>query len=709
MSRLERRAMTRHRPNNSGGSISSSSDGSSFDGTASGEERATSVEKGYFDAPSMARMESHDSYRMPWSSRKSEDDSDPDWDEGFSCSLAHDFDRLRRETEQHAATNPSVTLQNRHMWLDSHFDRLTMKYRSQPGGKRAGDRGGQSSGSSPNTRDNRSAAAAGSKPHFLDLSSIISPVPLDITTPPASQQTNPDAGLDTVTPKPSFAQRFASTDGQGNARFGNELRAARQPLQPCFGPNMVLAVGSASSGPTSRSLKLKASQDSLRSAAVSPTTSTFPRPALRSRRSFDNPAEVRRRQRDELEMQNVFVVDENMGGAGVPQLPDWARHQNRANQALPSSMHAKKSSDPFRDDQGIASAVPLGLRASPMSRGVSHDTAMANPPTPTRSRLGTRASSGALRIRADRSAMPEAYPTDLYSPISPSFPPPPPMLPMLSSSRASCGSSTGSDSMPPTPSSATFIRPLVNITPPRTSTKPSDGHPVVASPQEKDYQRTMMAHHSHSHLPPHAARARSPSTSSTDEAEAVAWSRSRAHLNVTPRAAKHSNSYSPGDHHAHALMSPPRSSSLRRNLSEAGEASGAAVVASELPYADERDQQQHGRPDQLHSSWGSESHYSNSAEDDAGSAYMSAVEQPSAERPVTPPSSGGRGVALGAGAVAAAAADAAAGVMNSRWSPPTPVLQSASIYGRGRANSRADEWASSIGRRFAKGVNAKMA
>ncbi|KAN0065108.1 hypothetical protein ACQY0O_001604 [Thecaphora frezii] len=640
MSRMERKAMSRHRPNNSGSSISSS-DGSSFDGHSYAEERdlvasrrmlrkaseptlplnarmPMPMEKVYSDAPSMARMESNDSYRMPWSTRRSEVDADIDADESFGCSLSHEFDRMRRQTDDYAAGDLSMTPQKHQVWLDSTFERLSMKHRSQPLPQK-GERDGH-------------GKVKAAKPHFLDLSCIISPVPLDVTTPPANVL-NRQVSLDMTTPRPSFAQRFTS-DGTGT-----EPTPLRQALQPSLAANGV--------APAHRGLRGKASQDSLRS-AVSSASSAQQRQSLRIRRSFDNPGEMRRRQKDEWSQQNSYGAECSV----VPQLPDWAHRQNRANN-VSGFHHAKKPSDPFwQHDATVASAVPSGLRSSPMARGVSHDTGMpSQPPTPTRPRLGSRSSSSMLRYRMDRS---NVYGAEALSPVSPSFPPMPP----LTTSRGSFGSSTGSDSMPHTPSSATFSRALL-AAPSKGSAYPAP-YPHFDG---KEYVQDVVAPLSFSH----AASSQLPA--------------------LPP---KNSHAADEG-----SLLSPPRSSSLRRDLCDAGDVLDSQ--ASSLPYAQgELSPRQQQRPQ--HASWGSASRYSN--EDDEGSSAYSADTMTESSAPQGSP----RMVRV----MTPTYAPDPMGNMASKWSPSTPVLPLTG-NGRSRANSRADEWAANIGRRFAKGINARAA
>ncbi|CBQ73702.1 hypothetical protein sr07581 [Sporisorium reilianum SRZ2] len=523
----------------------------------------------------------------------------------FTCSLSKEFDRHRADAHSlnasladlpsSAAANASKmhaqqqqNVGSKQAWLDTTFHKLSARYRAPK--KSANQKGG--------------ASTRPTKPHFLDLSSIICPTPQH-TDRSASTEDEGEAGdrsssssssasasfnsgadssfeamsgwddssadtsielrtpqneedrqlscsaYDFTTPRPSQMQRFASAQSAATS-MGSGMRLPSPPLISPLMPNFALPSSGASTpgfappsannygfplppqmsgrGVTVDDIQHKPSSVAMR-ANNSVGQAVAGPPAgmrqLRKQKSFDNPAELRRRQKQEWSVGGpkppgfggnakltigIPKSQPSKGGLLSPQSamsPQMPLHVMDARQRVPV-----QGRSPGAGQTMLPSHAPLHSRVAeiqarplPMQRGVSHDTASASLlhhhaaggpgvlSPPQRPGLLPTASSGALRtldsvrpgyapaisdvdpasstgfstssrqLRHDYARpgsdrrMPVQLPvtSPLQSPVGGAVPLPP-LLP--NSSRESYGSSVGTESLPPTPLSTTFMRGL---------------------------------------------------------------------------------------------------------------------------------------------------------------------------------------------------------------------------------------------------------
>lgn len=398
----------------------------------------------------------------------------------FTCSLSKEFDRRRTDVDSANASVPDFpagaatkaqlygqtqNLDKKQAWLDTTFNKLSARYRAPKKG--ANQKG------APSVRP--------AKPHFLDLSSIICPIPAR-NEPNASTEDEEEAGdrsssssssastsfnsgpdssfeamsgwdnssadtslelrtpqneedrqlacnaYDSTTPRPSQMQRFASANSAATSRTA-ELRLPSPPLISPLMPNFALP----SSGASTPGLAPAASAGSY-GFPLPPQTATRgvtlddihhkpsnavpnsrgnglappgPLPAgirqLRKQKSFDNPAELRRRQKQEWSiggpMPPGFGGNANLT-IGIPK----AQHLNQPSQhglrdtrqvASPRlSLHPggqdtrPRNQAPMQSPAALDAALPVHpplhnrvaeMQARPlaMQRGLSHDTAGA--------------------------------------------------------------------------------------------------------------------------------------------------------------------------------------------------------------------------------------------------------------------------------------------------------------------------------------------
>lgn len=527
----------------------------------------------------------------------------------FTCSLSKEFDRQRTDVASLNASLPdlsvsagpapsfqrTMSLDKRQAWLDTTFNKLSARYRA------------------PKKAANQKALnARPTKPHFLDLSSIICPTPAPAdpitstedegeagdrsSSSSSSFNSGPDSSFeamsgwdnssadtslelrtpqneedrqlgcsqyDFTTPRPSQMQRFASAQSAASYA-GSNLRLPSPPTISPLMPSFALPTSAASTpglaphssasnygfsvppdqlarGVTVDDIHHKPS--SLAPIVTNTASLAPPGPAagmrqLRKQKSFDNPAELRRRQKQEWNVGGPKPP--GFGGntgltIGIPK-PEQFRQPSQGRLLSPQQamspqaslhpLHARRQDLLQRPEAQLRSpsaghaALPIPAplhsrvaefqaRPSAMQRGLSHDTggsfmqqqgtdgsASARFSPPQRPGLVPRASSGALRMldsarvgyapamsdidpasssgfssqasrqpRQDHSRpgsdrrrpvqLPATSP--LQSPMGGSVPLPP-LLP--GSSRESYGSSVGTESLPPTPLSATFLRGL---------------------------------------------------------------------------------------------------------------------------------------------------------------------------------------------------------------------------------------------------------
>uniref|UniRef100_V5GG10 Uncharacterized protein n=1 Tax=Kalmanozyma brasiliensis (strain GHG001) TaxID=1365824 RepID=V5GG10_KALBG len=273
----------------------------------------------------------------------------------FTCSLSKEFDRQRTDVATLNASLPDLPASaqasirvhstngggdKKQAWLDTTFNKLSARYRCP---KKA-----------------KAPALKPNKPHFLDLSSIICPIPArpHRATPEdegeagdrsssssSSFASGPDSSFeamsgwdvssadtsyelrtpqaeddracyyDFTTPRPSQMQRFASAQA---AALGSGMRLPSPPLISPLMPNFALPTSGASTPgfappsannygfpPPPQMSGRGVTVDDIQhkpTLSVRTTTNGGTLPAmrqLRKQKSFDNPAELRRRQKQE--------------------------------------------------------------------------------------------------------------------------------------------------------------------------------------------------------------------------------------------------------------------------------------------------------------------------------------------------------------------------------------------------------------------------
>ncbi|TKY85385.1 hypothetical protein EX895_005547 [Sporisorium graminicola] len=500
----------------------------------------------------------------------------------FTCSLSKEFDRHRADA--HSLNAPladlpssTTTTANRmpaqqqapsigtkQAWLDTTFNKLSARYRTPKKG--AAQKGG--------------ASTRPTKPHFLDLSSVICPTPqytdrststedegeagdrsssssssasasfnsgadssfeamsgwedssadtsIELRTPQNEEDRQlPCSAYDFTTPRPSQMQRFASAQSAATS-LGYGMRLPSPPLISPLMPSFALPSSGASTpglAPASahtygfpappqmsgRGVTVDDIQHKPLSVAMRSNNTTGPAIAgppsgmrqLRKQKSFDNPAELRRRQKQEWSVDGPKPP--GFGGnakltIGIPtpqQLQQQSQHALLSPQSVISPQMSLHTLDARQRTHGQGRspganqamlpphAAPLRsrvaemqARSSHMQRSVSHDTAGASLQhnhalrtgyTPVVSDIDPASSTGfstsSRQTRQDHGRpgsdrrMPTQLPvtSPLQSPIGGAVPLPP-LLP--NSSRESYGSSVGTESLPPTPLSTTFMRGL---------------------------------------------------------------------------------------------------------------------------------------------------------------------------------------------------------------------------------------------------------
>lgn len=478
----------------------------------------------------------------------------------FTCSLSKEFDRQRgadarsaSAADLHAAAKHAQSTDKKQAWLDTTFHKLSARYRAPKKGaqqgqastkpvkphfldlssiicptpahsdaaatdddEEAGDRSSSSSSSFTSGVDSSFEAMSGWDNSSADTS-------VELRTPQNEEDRQLACAYDFTTPRPSQMQRFASATSNTSSTGGLRLPSPPMisPLMPSFGlpgsgastpglaplgvgqygfpapPRAATTLDDIGHKPTSL---VKITVDAGTDASGPPPVSMR---QLRKQKSFDNPAELRRRQKQEWAVGGP--APPGFGGAnltiGIPTPSQYAQHSH----GLLSPQHAMSPPSSARtlDDAhhrayaqvrsgaggAVHSRVAEMQRPTPMQRGVSHDTAGAvlqrpglaprashgalrdgarSGAAPSRSDLDPASSTGFSSARLARSnyprpgsdrRMPVALPTTspMPSPMA-GVAPLPPLLP--ASSRESYGSSVGTESLPPTPHSATFLRGL---------------------------------------------------------------------------------------------------------------------------------------------------------------------------------------------------------------------------------------------------------
>lgn len=643
-------------------------------------------------------------------------DSDADSLASFGCLMSDEFDRQARDRDA-GRDGPMLDAASRQQWLDGMFTKLALKR-----ARKMGAGGAEEHALAPPKMSQTRTPKP--KPHFLDLSGYINPIPL------ASAN---------HTPRPTDAQRFASSVQQqqagGASLMAPEARSElpRRARTPDIGHHPSSSAGS----------------NQLPGGA--PTGAAHTAQLLRSRRSADSLGDTRRRQKLEwaqagarpsappsayggtaMQVTQSHDPSSGSGASGVPQLPGWARESNRnlsissvssgystASSVSVGSYHSASGSTSSRPHTpGYAHAPNAGNerfvvpRPAAMARTVSHDVGGERPARPI---LMARGSSSQLRtLPAPGSLQPGCIvPRGILTPLpppsaaqlqaqqqaqaqlrdgalSPVRSRPPPLL----RSRASRGSmsSDGNSSVPSTPAHSVVELPIPEIegegqgtmkamrSPPSHLTALSPIKPrgagagyahaqgplvEMTSDEEEDLLAGSGRYALHRHAVEAAqapVRAQQTTQHSTPRASATARPSGRQ-LNM-PHVADIFNLT------AAAPPSPPRNASLRQKLHL------GAAAAGGRPRASSNASSMHRHTD----STSSASSYGDAGAEEASRiSYLSQTSSNSA-------SSGG-------------SSDSAPA------SPDSPRT----VAMRLRTHSRAaEDWASSIGRRFAKHHGALM-
>ncbi|SNX84931.1 uncharacterized protein MEPE_03640 [Melanopsichium pennsylvanicum] len=491
----------------------------------------------------------------------------------FTCSLSKEFDRQRTEVDTLNASRTDLAgsaaksqpqTEKGQAWLDTTFNKLSARYRapkknanpkasarpikphfldlssvicptpapvdpvtaSTEDESEAGDRTSSSSSSFNSGPDSSFEAMSGWDNSSADTS-------IELRTPQNEEDRQLTcSAYDLTTPRPSQLQRFASAQSTATSKW--ELMLPSPPRLSPLMPNFNLPTSNASTpglappsanqygfavpppmirGVTVDDIHHKPSSVAMtsnNSASLAPSGPSAGMRQLRKQKSFDNPAELRRRQKQEWIIGGPMPP--GFGGnpgltIGIPK-PQHFNHPSGNGLLSPQSAMSSHTLDPRRQRSGMQLRSPSGghamlppqepihlriaemSRPSAMQRGLSHDAAgaslqhhnVASMSPPQRPGLVPRASSGALRTLGplvsdidpssttgfSSSSRPNHYTrpgsdrrmlitSPLHSPVGGSVPLPP-LLP--ASSRGSYGSSVGTESLPPTPMSATFMRNL---------------------------------------------------------------------------------------------------------------------------------------------------------------------------------------------------------------------------------------------------------
>ncbi|SAM82623.1 uncharacterized protein UBRO_05130 [Ustilago bromivora] len=469
----------------------------------------------------------------------------------------------------------SQSLEKKQAWLDTTFNKLSAKYRepkkgaNQKGGaptrpvkphfldlssiicptpapversgstedeSETGDRSSSSSSSFNSGPDSSFEAMSGWDNSSADTS-------LELRTPQNEEDRQlACSAYDFTTPRPSQMQRFASAQSAATSNESGMCLPSPPLISPLM-PNFALPTSTASTpslAPPSfgsggygfpsaaspmmhgitlddihhkpASLALPTPKSSIKGAGMAPPAGMS---QLRKQKSFDNPAELRHRQKQEWSVGGPMPP--GYGGnagltIGIPKVQHFQQssqqqgmlspqqamsRQNAVHPLDPRRQRAQQMRSPPSNHAPLPAQAAMHSRvaemqvgSAAMQRGVGHDTASAGARSPPqRPGLVPRASSGALRML--NSAAPTVSDMDpasstgfstcsrqqygarqgtdcrmrMHSPLQSPVGGPVPLPPLLAaSSRESYGSSVGSESLPPTPHSATFLRglPLVS-------------------------------------------------------------------------------------------------------------------------------------------------------------------------------------------------------------------------------------------------------
>ncbi|PWN34343.1 uncharacterized protein FA14DRAFT_157008 [Meira miltonrushii] len=302
-----------------------------------------------------------------------DDDDDSGLDESFTCCYGNEFDRQHRAALAKVANMPTTEDSEaaHQRWLDATFRKLSQKsvarHSQQMQGYGHHHKGRAPSLSASNMQrvgsidegcESEPMSPNAAKTHFLDFTSIISPIPSSnpnpnamakqqSLSPPGNTLQVPNVGSlgshnANVTPRPSDFQRFPL------------------PLTPS-----------------------PVFHDALELQPASPRHAMMPPPAqplLRSRRSEDS-LTMRKRMQRQPSLPAAGPISPTYGemtldGHPVPRLPDWAKSENRMNSSSNVRSHnAQHSMEMARTaSHNVTSSQQALHRPIDMSRATSQDT-----------------------------------------------------------------------------------------------------------------------------------------------------------------------------------------------------------------------------------------------------------------------------------------------------------------------------------------------
>lgn len=296
-----------------------------------------------------------------------DDDDDSGMDESFTCCYGNEFDRQHRAALAKVAkmrtTEDSEAAHQR--WLDATFRKLSQKSVARHSQQMLMYKGRAPSFTASNMQrvssieegcESEPTSPNAAKTHFLDFTSIISPIPSSnpnamakqqSLSPPSNTLQVPNVGSNgsqnaNVTPRPSDFQRFPL------------------PLTPS-----------------------PIFHDALELQPASPRHAIMPPPAqplLRSRRSEDS-LTMRKRMQRQPSLPSAVPISPTYGemtldGHPVPRLPDWAKSENRMNSSSNvRSHHPQHSIEMARTvSHNVISNQQSMQRPVDMNRATSHDT-----------------------------------------------------------------------------------------------------------------------------------------------------------------------------------------------------------------------------------------------------------------------------------------------------------------------------------------------
>lgn len=378
----------------------------------------------------------------------------------FTCAFAGEFDAKQRSRSSHSNEEAS----SRQRFLDAVFRKLTQKTGLHQRESRAWAVVDQKIQEDENRAKALQAKARKSKPHFLDLSTLISPLPCNSSPCKPSTEglaaPSTDPGIDNVTPRPADFKRFHSSgdhsEHMASASLQKPMTPARNTLRPRRSTESLGEGRRLQKEEWMTPLILSESPiDTMGSGSLGLSVGQVI-PSGMSQVMVARAAAVQHSQ-----------PPRSAGFAPVPVLPDWARDSNR-------SLHHHSGQRSI--DMGKNAMQPVGAaRAVDMGRAASHDASIFYHQRSLRGTPVQRGASGPIRGLGSPESAVQNIPPSLQlrnqrmMPTSPNWPGynalpledcisplpgmPPPHLNRISSSSttSSSGTSSGISSVPQTP------------------------------------------------------------------------------------------------------------------------------------------------------------------------------------------------------------------------------------------------------------------